>query len=438
MMRKPMCLIPMVLTWAAFAADGVIVYQHEDFRGRYQVVNAEIPQLRHTQIGDDEVTSIRVPPGWRAVLFDGENFMGRAIEIRGDVADLGATRFGSDRLSSIRVFNDVPIQQEKPPAVRRPPRRSPPPPRVPPRRPPAVEAPAEGVTLFSETGYRGAAETFLDDRPRMRATALGNDRVRSVFSPPGWRVILYEHDHFEGRAIELGGPAPDLSRTPIGLDAVSSIRVIDMRAYGPVEGAGVTLYRHSGFRGDNIALAENAPQLRGTPLGNDEASSVRVSPGFVATLYEHDDYRGRAIEVRGEIADLRDTTLGNDSVSSVAVRWDPEAAPLNRGRLNRRDQGFDWDRDRDDRDPDVVLLYNKTGYEGDGLAIRENIANLRYSAIGNDAVCSLRIPRGYEVVLYEHADFEGRSVVLRADVPDLNRTPLGVRQASSIEVRRLR
>ncbi len=415
-------ILAMAAGASSMAADGVIVYEHEDFRGRYLVINQEIPRLRDTVIGNDKASSIRVPAGWRALLFEDENFRGRYIEIRGDIGRLEDTDIGNDRLSSIRVYRDnKPRPSElREPTTRAPSRRKPERPRRPPRRP-AVDAPRDGVTLYSQSGYRGASETFLEDAPRMRGTFFGNDRAASVYAPPGWRVTLFEHDYYRGRSVQAIGGVANLDRTPLGVNEASSMRV-EYVGFGDEHG--VTVFRDKGFGGRNEVFTGSVPQLRGTIIGNDQISSLSVAPGYVAILYEHDNYRGRAIEARGDIENMRRTDLGNDAVSSIVVRRDDKHG---RWRFANRAHA----------EP-AAILFAEPGYHGRTMSVGADLPNLRYADIGNDSLCSVRVPRGYEVVLYEHADFRGRSVVLRRDTPDLAKTPLGNSAASSLEFRKIR
>ena len=86
-------------------------------------------------------------------------------------------------------------------------------------------------------------------------------------------------------------------------------------------GAPATIFEHVDFRGKSQALVEgmNAGPLA---LGNDVASSVKVSPCWKVTLYEHGPGRGRTLELSADDSDLRNSNF-NDIVSNVLVERDP-------------------------------------------------------------------------------------------------------------------
>ena len=85
-------------------------------------------------------------------------------------------------------------------------------------------------------------------------------------------------------------------------------------------GDGVTLYRDLHFSGTSQTFEGDVADLRGSRVGNDEATSVRVSHRCRARLYEHPNYQGRYTEVSWDITDLRGSTVGDDAISSIRVR----------------------------------------------------------------------------------------------------------------------
>ena len=87
----------------------------------------------------------------------------------------------------------------------------------------------------------------------------------------------------------------------------------------PVPANSVIVYRDANYTGRGSVFTSNVARLSDTPIGNDQASSVRVAPGCRATLYEHSDYRGRLVQVVGDLADLGRTPLGNDQAGSVRL-----------------------------------------------------------------------------------------------------------------------
>jgi hypothetical protein len=194
------------------------------------------------------------------------------------------------------------------------------------------------VVVYRNEAFRGDEEWFRDDVRDLGRTPVGNDAASSLRASRGCRVRLYDHVDYGGRYAELGGEVRRLSETRIGNDRASSLQVRcagDRRPWGPGRpgdpggpgwggggrppGYGVTLYRDAGYRGASQSFDGGVADLRGSSIGDDEASSVRVPRGCRVLLFSDADYRGTAIELRDDIPDLGRTRIGNDQVSSLRV-----------------------------------------------------------------------------------------------------------------------
>lgn len=102
--------------------SGVILYEHANFLGNSAYLTADISDLKDFRgpcfEGDDAsgrnwndcVSSVRVAPGWRALLYRGSNYDDDALEITEDVPNLALVRGHdcshggmNDCVTSIRV-----------------------------------------------------------------------------------------------------------------------------------------------------------------------------------------------------------------------------------------------------------------------------------------------------------------------------------------------
>lgn len=180
--------------------------------------------------------------------------------------------------------------------------------------------PSGGVTVFEHDYYQGRSEVLNADVEDMRYTGLGNDRISSVRVPAGWSITLFEHVGFQGRSVTLTADVADMRLTTLGDDAASSAWVSQTDSGGVSPGSGVTVYRDINYRGPAEMFDGDQPDLRRSTIGNDRISSVRVPPGWVIILYEHVNYQGRRSMLMSDYADLRSGTLGNDVASSLQVR----------------------------------------------------------------------------------------------------------------------
>ena len=110
---------------------------------------------------------------------------------------------------------------------------------------------------------------------------------------------------------------------------ISSARATPAAAAGSV-----TLCRDIGFVGCTTFTADVASlsssmvggisssatsATSATALGNDQASSLKVSPGSRVVLFSDANYRGTCQEFSGDVSTLVDTLIGNDRVSSLKL-----------------------------------------------------------------------------------------------------------------------
>ncbi|MEM7586611.1 MAG: beta/gamma crystallin-related protein [Acidobacteriota bacterium] len=284
-----------------------------------------------------------------------------------------------------------------------------------------------GITLYVDVNYRGAYQTFTGDVARLDDTAFRQDRASSLRISPGCTAILYADHDFRGRSMRVDRDVPSLVRSPIGNDTLSSIEVRCFRD-GDIDWdsrRGVALYSDAHFEGRREIFTRDDNNLRNNRIGNDKATSVRVSPGCEATLYSDVDYRGRYVVITYDTEGLGETAVGNDTVSSLRVDCD------------RRQRGRErYDRPRRDRrtPPNSVTLYSDAEFEGRSETFYRDVPHLGDTLIGNDTLSSLRVGRACRVILFEHSDFRGRSTELDGAVPNMRATALGNDRASSMRL----
>lgn len=187
-----------------------------------------------------------------------------------------------------------------------------------------------GATLYSDPGFRGNSVRVYDNGLNLSSESMDN-AVSSVRLDEGCYAVLYDLPGLGGANQIIRYDVGELNGA-VGDDRASSIRVVcdDGASTGPSAqdgtdqadqpARGIVLYRDLGFRGESVMLTDgDYPSLRGTRVDNGTVSSVSVGSGCLAFLYESTDFRGESYEVRQSVSDMRRTPLGNDDVSSVRV-----------------------------------------------------------------------------------------------------------------------
>ena len=78
-------------------------YRDINFQGPAEVFDGDQPDLRRSTIGNDRISSVRVPPGWVIILYEHVNYQGRREMLLSDYADLRGGTLGNDAASSLQV-----------------------------------------------------------------------------------------------------------------------------------------------------------------------------------------------------------------------------------------------------------------------------------------------------------------------------------------------
>ena len=103
------------------AGEGVVIYLHADFAGPSQAINVDVPDLGRVQGSCSSgaegetptwancVSSVKVMPGWSAILYRNANYKGDSVSVTADTPNLRELRGPckdtfNDCVSSIRVL----------------------------------------------------------------------------------------------------------------------------------------------------------------------------------------------------------------------------------------------------------------------------------------------------------------------------------------------
>ncbi len=287
---------------------GVTLFRDRNLSGPSETFDRDVRDLSRTRIGARTASSIAVPRGCVATLYELPNFRGRKTDFRDDDNNLRNTAVGEDEASSLRVTcGDDRDDDRYDDRYRRP--------------------AGPGVTLYRDINLEGPSETFTRDERDLSKTSIGARTVSSLTVPRGCVATLYELPFFRGRSTEFRDTDNNLKNTTLGNDVASSLRIrcdgdtpYDDPYRGRPDELGVTLFRDKDLEGASETFTTDVPDLSRHPIGAGTASSIRVPPGCLATLYERPYYEGRSTTFRDTDNNLKNTQVGNDTASSIRVR----------------------------------------------------------------------------------------------------------------------
>lgn len=209
------------LVSARVRAQGVTLFRDRDLSGPSQTFYDDVPDLRYTQFGSRRASSIAVPPGCVAILFEGPQYRGRSTVFRDDDHNLRNTGVGEDTASSMRVScrGGQPGWRPEPGPDR--------------ERPEGGrgggwgrwETGQRGAILYRDRDGEGPRAFFDRDVPDLDRTRFGSRTASSVDVSPGCVLTLYERPGYRGRRTEFRERDNNLKNTPVGEDTASSLRI---------------------------------------------------------------------------------------------------------------------------------------------------------------------------------------------------------------------
>jgi hypothetical protein len=273
---------------------------------------------------------------------------------------------------------------------------------------------SEGVYLYEGLDYTGTCLRFTEDAADLSQFAFNNatSSVRIVGNLTG---VLYVDQNFANAASAFGFDSNDLRGSFVGDNRTSSLRVI--RGFRqPVEqgcrGDGVYLYELRDFQGRCVRYTGDESDLRRQAFNN-QAQSVRVVGGYTATLYADAGFLGPETAVRSDIANLTGSSVGSRATSAI--------------RVGRGGQGT--------CSGDGVYLYEHPNFQGRCVRLTADANDLRQLNF-DDTTSSIRLVGGYTATLFRDLNGAGTSTNFIADDPNLGDNPIGDNQATSVRVAR--
>lgn len=255
-----------------------------DFNGISKKLGAGKYTASAMGVGDNALSSIKIPEGLRVTLYEQPNYKGKSLILKAE--DASAAYFAAhqfDNVVSSLVVELVPR-----------------------------------VTLYQDN-YTGRASSFEPGYYYMDDLQVGNDEVSSVKVLPGVWALLFEHNNFTGRSLLLTQDATQDFITGKDFDNAASSMIVGS-ADEPLPM--VTL-----FDGDRVE-----PFKKLTPgeyplldAGNNMLSSIEISRGLKVTLFENASYEGRSMEITQSVGTdfMKQNGFDNLTSSLIIEQRDP-------------------------------------------------------------------------------------------------------------------
>lgn len=288
---------------------------------------------------------------------------------------------------------------------------------------------AQTVTVYTDDFAGSSYEVGVGSYDYMTLLRAGITMVRSVRVPKGMQVTVYDHDNYTGNALVLTEDAPMKYLLAKGYGQVAQNVSLVVAPYVPTsEGPVVTIYRDN-FSGASKKLSEGFYDFMDLgAVDNDQLSSVKIPKGWRVTLYEHKESKGRSLVLTADAsASLLLKKKFNDVTSSILVEQLPppeEPAPVKnppvipeektREEPKTPQQPAPQTPSVDDPARPMAIIY-QGDRSGESKRLAPGIYDTEQLEIGDNEISSVHVPEGVEVVLYDQAKFNGKSLRLSED-----------------------
>jgi hypothetical protein len=254
----------------------VLIYEDVGYGRSAQALYPGVYNASALKIGNDKLSSVRVPPGWSVRLYRDDNLSGAFVDLSADAPDLGDRAF-NDVTSSILVSG------------------------------PLTPSPV----LYKDSAFSGQGQRLYPGVYNAGDLAIGNDEASSLSVPGGWSVTLYKDSNFKGESVTYTASTGAL----LGLnDEVSSVKVV-----GPPGTNPVIVFKDADYSGPAQALWPGRYMQDDLTIGNDDLTSMIVPAGWSVSLTQNDPFWGELRTYTSSTSSVSGTGF-NDRTSGVVVR----------------------------------------------------------------------------------------------------------------------
>ncbi len=229
-------------------------------------------------IGNDQLSSVKVPDGVRLRLYEQAGFKGKSILVE---EDANAEYFDANKFNNLTSSLVVELTPR--------------------------------VTIYQDD-YAGEVKSFEPGYYYVNELGIGNDELSSVKVLPGVWVLLFDGNNYSGRSLLLTENTSADFIAGRDFDNITSSMIVG-KTNDPLPL--VTLYQED-FSAPLKKLSPGEYPL--LEIGNNTVSSIEIPRGLRVTLYDEGAYGGKSLTLTKSLrADVFKSLGFNDVTSSVII-----------------------------------------------------------------------------------------------------------------------
>ncbi len=240
---------------SGIAQDHVTVYRDCQYRGNSHNLYEGKYLDRDLGVGNDAISAIRIPKGWKVIVYTNNNFQGASRTFEESVSCMPADL--NDKISSMRVERVRGYNQSS--------RTS-------------YGSGSGMITLYVDCNFRGGSHQLRPGTYNADQLGIGNDRLSAIRIPNGMKVTVYMDNNMRGASLTFD---KDVECMPAMYnDKVSSIRVESTHGKSGYNQAHSTKHSQGSLSGSYNARGKVPCKInRGMPTSNCDFGVVRRGNG---------------------------------------------------------------------------------------------------------------------------------------------------------------
>ena len=372
-MKKGIGLLSILLCFSgiALAQDFVTFYADCYYRGGATKLYPGRHSLGGTTVGNANVSSIRIPSGFKVVVYDSEEpGSGSKTSYTADISCLD--RDWNNRIRSVVIERNSNASS-------------------------GSSNSGYPITIYKDCDYRGDSRGLSAGYHNLRDLGIGGNNLSSLRLNSGYGVILYDQTDYKGRQDKWTNSVACLGDFN---DRTMSLYVYKLQGgtspTPPGNGGGypLTIYMDCNYRGNSKNLSAGYHDLRDLGIGGNNLSSLRLSDGYAVTIYDQTGFKGDKVTHYDDVPCL--TKFNDRTMSLYVFRKENSSSGNNSG--------------------EGVTFYSDCNYSGRRSTLQAGAYTLRQMGISDNSISSIRVPRGYSILVFINDNFGGSMKNFTSDV----------------------
>lgn len=377
---RTITLFFLLLSFQALEAQYVHIFKSKNFQGEHIFIQNDWSCEQDYSLCSS-IGSISIPQGWEVWCFTENDFSGTPLRLRdswsGDDDEAWKWR---NRIKSVRI-----VQKN-------------------------IEgAPVNfGIALFKERNLEGDHHFISGD---IEGENLSDwYYTNSIYVPDGWEVWAYTGSNFSGQTLKLTeswlGTEANAWKWRNQIRSIRIVRQVKTNHFGfqHYKNLGVALFKERNLEGEHLFSDHDWDCEQNSNFCN-RIQSIYLPPGYEVWIYSGKNYTG-------SYRILKESWLGTDdeawkwrnSIQSIRIvyrgrRYLSNILPYSQN-SNPSSQNFVTVYQHDFKGEEMHLYQDWTVGGNNGFYF-------------NDMISSIIVPAGMKIIVYEHANYQGRSLTIR-------------------------